>query len=229
MEIVLVIIMLLVGLSFMLKLTCQPPAGRMVVCLAMALFVGLIWESAAGQSKARISDWLQNPDFMLDMAVLLTVDVFMQISFCIIEARKMSGGSISVTERCTLMLVKWLPGLLMFPTLVALLVEVIFSFPGVDFSLLAWSTAAGVMAIGITFPLLLKYLVPELDLRLELVFMINILIAILGVVATVNGRTAVKGTDSVDWNALAGIVAILAAGSLAGLLIFKRKTSKHIK
>jgi len=63
-------------------------------------------------------------------------------------------------------------------------------------------------------------------------FMINALTAILGVIATVNGRTAVKGTNSVEWDALLGILAILSIGTIAGLLINKRKTSKlisHIK
>ena len=35
--------------------------------------------------------------------------------------------------------------------------------------------------------------------------MVNMLIAALGVVATVNGRTAAAGTNQVEWGALGGV------------------------
>ena len=55
----------------------------------------------------------------------------------------------------------------------------------------------------------LGLLIPEKEIRLELLFMINLLIAALGIVATVNGRTAATGTNHVEWTALAGVFAIL--------------------
>ncbi len=57
----------------------------------------------------------------------------------------------------------------------------------------------------------LCWLVPEKEIRLELLFMVNMLIAALGVVATVNGRTAAAGTNQVEWGALGGVAAIIAA------------------
>lgn len=228
MEIVVIMIMLLVSFSLVLKLTCLPPAGRLAVAALCALFTALSWETAAGQSKTQIADWLQNPELMLDIAVLLTIDVALQIAFCILEAVKVSGEKMGRVANIIRLATLWIPGILIFPTLFALLVEVIFSFPGTDFSVLAWTLAAVVFILAALLPLLMRWAVPELDLRLELIFMVNALIALLGVVATVNGRTAVAGTNSVEWQALAGVAVLLLVGAVAGLLIFKRNNNKRI-
>lgn len=75
-----------------------------------------------------------------------------------------------------------------------------------------------------------KWLLPEPDIRLELMFMINLLIAALGIVATVNGRTAAVGTNDVDWYALSAVFGLLAVGCAAGIVlnrfIIKRKINK---
>lgn len=226
MEIVIIIIMLLVGFSFLLKLTYLPAWGRLLVCLICALAVGLSWNLATGQSKTQIAAWLQDPELMLDMAVLLTIDVFIQLTFCIISGKQLFGERLSKSEKTIRIVMLWIPGILIFPTLFALLVEVIFSFPGMDFSVIAWSLAAAIFSIGASVPCLLRLIIPEKDLRLELIFMINALIALLGVIATVNGRTAVAGVSSVDWPTLAGVSAVLIVGTTCGFLIFKRKQNK---
>lgn len=228
MEVVVIIIMMLVCLSLLLKLTCLPSWGILVVCIILAFFVGLSWEEAAGQSKTRISDWLQNPDLMLDIAVLLTVDILIQISFCILNAGSIAGESLSKMQKFLRAATLWFPGILIFPTIFALLVEVIFTFTGVDFITLAWSLAALILIVGVAAPLFIRWLIPETDLRLELIFMINALIALLGVVATVNGRTAVAGTNSVRWQALLAVIIILLSGAALGLIIFNHKLKNQL-
>lgn len=228
MEIVIVIIMLLVGFNFVLKLTYHGIIGKILLCAIAAAFIGLMWDVAVSQSKVQISDWLNQPELMLDTSVLLTVDVFFQITFCIMMAKKLSDEKLSKVESVILPVSLWFPGILIFPTLFSLLVEIIFAFPGSDFATLAWTTA-GCVFVGV--PLLtygIKWLLPESDLRLELMFMINALTAILGVIATVNGRTAVRGTNTVEWDALASVFGLLIIGAIAGLIINKRVTNKLI-
>lgn len=226
MELVVIIIMFMVGFSFLLKLTALPLYGRVAVCLVMALFVAFSWPQAAGQSKTQIAGWLGDPQLMLDMAVLLTVDVFIQISFCIVHARCISGDALSRTDSVLDAVTLWFPGILIFVALFAALVEVLFAMPGVDFPVVAWSLALGVLAVGVSVPSALRWLVPEKDLRLELIFMINAIIAMLGVVATVNGRTAVTGTNSVEWQPLVGFLLVLLLAAFAGFVLFRRKQKK---
>lgn len=229
MEIVVIIIMLMVGFNFVLKLTYHRLTGVLVTCAVAALFIILVQGDATGQSKTQISDWLNRPELMLDTSVVLTADVFFQVTFCIMMAKRLAGETLSRIGRIILAVTFWLPGLLIFPTLFAMLVEVIFSFPGADFTTITWCTAAAVMAGA---PLLcygVKLGLPEKDLRLELMFVVNAITAILGVLATVNGRTAVKGTNTVEWGALAGVLLILAAGAAIGFLIYKRRNAKIIE
>lgn len=224
--------MLLVGFNLMLKLTFLSIYGRMIVPIVCALFIGLVWETAAGQSKTQIADWLQTPELMLDMAVILTVDVFTQVAFCILEARFISDERLTKFENLSRLVTLWLPGILIFPTLFALLVEIIFSTPGMDFAGIAWILAVTVLATGISLPFLIKRVIPETNLRLELIFMVNAMIALLGIVASVNGQTAVTGTNHIEWQALFGVGALLLLSAIAGFFIFKRKNNiklPHIK
>ena len=78
---------------------------------------------------------------------------------------------------------------------------------------------------------LIRWLLPEEDLRLELFFLTNALVAILGIIATVNGRTAVEGVGVVDWSALTGCVVLFLVGAIAGCMVYviKRKLTFKLR
>lgn len=229
MEIVVIIIMLMVGFNFVLKLTYHRLTGILVTCAVASLFIILVQGEATEQSKTQITDWLNQPELMLDTSVILTVDVFFQVTFCIMTAKLVAGERLTRIENIILLVTLWFPGLLIFPVLFAMLVEIIFSFTGTDFTTLAWCTAGIVMVLTPATCYAVRYILPEKDLRLELMFVINALTAILGVIATVNGRTAVKGTNTVEWTALTGVLLILAAGTAAGFLINRHRNAKAIE
>lgn len=219
--------MLTVGFSFLLKLTFHKPIGQVALSLVAAIFVIATTEAATTQSKTQIADWLAQPALMLDTSVWLTIDVAFQICFCILSAKNLSV-KLSRSESTVRQLCLWFPGLLIFPTLFAAQTELIFTMTGVDFNLTGRCLAAAI-AIGLPLAALgCKYLLPESDIRLELIFMVNLLTAALGIVATVNGQTAAVGIDSVEWSALAGVVAIIVAGAVAGLFLNKYITNKQI-
>ncbi len=229
MELVVIIIMLMVGFSLLLKLTYLPIWGRLLICALLACFVGASWTFAVNQSKTQIASWIQNPELMLDMAVLLTIDAFLQITFCVTSAERIVGEKMSKSGKITRGITLWIPGILIFPVLLAVLVEVIFSFPGIDFKAIAWSLAGATLLIGVAMPWLIKWVLPENDLRLELIFMVNAMICLLGVIATVNGRTAVAGVNSVDCFTLGAVLVLFIIGAALGYILFKRKQNKLIK
>lgn len=220
------IIMLLVIVSFTIKLTYHKPLGRVALCLAAAAVPALASDLAAGQSRTLIADRLSRPELMLDLSVWLTVDVALLICFCILMARRMTGAEQGRKESAALSLTLWFPGLLIFPVLFALLVETVFAMPGTDFGVIGYGMAAGVLVILPALACLLELLLPESDIRLELLFLVSLLTAALGIVATVNGRTAATGNNSVEWDALAGVVGILLVGFVAGMIINRYKQSK---
>ena len=223
METVVLVMMIVVCFNYLLKQTWRKPfyvAFSAVVC---ALLVGLAWPWAIEQSKNQIAGWLADSALMLDLAVLLTLEVALQMTFCVVAAHIHTAGRVKPSVVWIYRLLRWFPGLLVFPVLFSLLVAAIFALPGISFPLTAWSLAA---TVAVAIPLgrwALKHLLPEKEIRLELLFLTNALIAILGIIATVNGRTAVAGITSVDWPSLGGVMAFVAAGLLLGMAAFRIK------
>lgn len=229
METVVFVLMILVCFSFMLKQTYRKNRSVAVIAVVCALFTGLMWPYAIEQSKTQIADWLADTALMLDTAVLLTLEVILQMTFCMLAAHVQTSGPL---RKCTLWMyraLRWFPGILIFPVLFSALVALIFAFPGVSFSLLSWSMAAGILILIPAGTWLLRRVMPEKDVRLELLFLVNALIAVLGVVATVNGRTAVAGISGADWSALAALVVIIVLGALAGFVAYRIKLKKKAK
>ena len=223
MESVVLVMMIVVCFNYLLKQTWRKPLFVALSTVVCALFVGLAWPWAIEQSKNQIADWLADSALMLDMAVLLTLEVALQMTFCVVAAHIHTAGRVKTSIVRIYRLLRWFPGLLVFPVLFSLLVAAIFALPGISFPLTAWSLAA---IVAVAIPLgrwALKHLLPEKEIRLELLFLTNALIAILGIIATVNGRTAVAGITSVDWPSLGGVMAFVAAGLLLGMAVFRIK------
>ena len=229
METVVFVLMILVCFSFMLKQTYRKNRSVAVIAVVCALFTGLMWPYAIEQSKTQIADWLADTALMLDTAVLLTLEVILQMTFCMLAAHVQTSGPLRKRTLWMYRALRWFPGILIFPVLFSALVALIFAFPGVSFSLLSWSMAVGILILIPAGTWLLRCVMPEKDVRLELLFLVNALIAVLGVVATVNGRTAVAGISGADWSALAALVVIIVLGALAGFVAYRIKLKKKAK
>ena len=187
METIVILIMLLVGLSFLLKLTFMKPAAAVAEAVILAAAAVMMTDVAAMQSKTQIAGWLRSPELMLDVAVILTIDVAVQIAFCFAADSK----SRRLSERILRPALLYFPGLLIFPTMFYLLTAMLFSFTGADFSTIGYGLGAVIAVASPTLALGLKALLPDRFSRLELIFYLNCIVAMLGVVATVNGRPQV--------------------------------------
>ena len=229
METVVLVMMILVCFNYMLKQTYRKIYSVLLSAAVCALFVGLMWPYAIEQSKSQISDWLADSSLMLDIAVILTLEVAIQMSFCILSAHIQTSGKVKPITIWVYRILRWFPGVLIFPVLFSLLVSAIFALPGMSFSLVAWILAAIVFVVIPLGCWVIKWLLPEKEIRLELLFLANALIAILGVIATVNGQTAVAGISEVDWSALGGIVVLLIFGLAAGIIAYRIKLKRIIK
>ena len=64
----------------------------------------------------------------------------------------------------------------------------------------------------------LRAILPESDLRLEILFLSNVLVALVGIVATVNGETQNAPVNTVDTASLIGFVVLLFIGGVIGFM-----------
>lgn len=228
MNTVVLALMLLTAFNFLLKQTFWKIAAMIVIAVTCALFAGLTWPYAVEQSKTQIADWLGNTALMLDTSVILTIEISLQMAYAMLAVHVANDYPVKKHTLLTYRILRWFPGLLIFPVLFSGLVYLVFAFPGYSFPTVAWSYAALVL-IGIpTGRRLLLCLLPEKDIRLELFFLSNALVAILGIVATVNGRTSVAGVSDVSWEALTGTLLIATAGTGIGLIWRKLKKRTNV-
>lgn len=226
MEAVVSVLMIVVCFNFMLKQTYRKLRSVVVISVVAALFVGLMWPYAIEQSKTQIADWLADTQLMLDVSVILTIEVALQMSFCMLAVHVMTAGRLRRRTIWVYRLLRWFPGVLIFPVLFHALVSLIFAMPGVSFPLIAWCLAAAVLVLIPAGAWAIHWLLPEKELRLEILFLTNALTAILGIIATVNGRTAVAGISNIDWSALAALAVLVALGGTGGLIAYKYKRKR---
>ncbi len=221
METLLVVMMVIVCFSFVLKQTFHGVKEVMVMAVVLAFFVGMAWTFAIEQSKTQIAAWMSDAKLMLDMAVLMSVDISLTIFFCVVHVDIKTAEKVSKLKYYTYIFLKYFPGLLIFPVLFAVLVSLIFFFPGASFQLIAWGLA---VAVFFMMPLMtygLRWLLPERAIRLEMLFLVDVLLALMGVVGTVNGGTAVEGISGVDVKALLAVIGMVLLGMAVGYVYYR--------
>ena len=226
METVVKLAMVLVSLSFVLKLTGYKLRQLLLMALLCALFVGFSWRFAAEQSKTAIASWLSDRELMQDIAVLMTLDVALQMAYCLMAVNLMNSGPLKRRTILVYKLLRLFPGIMVFLVLFSLLVSCVFAFPGVSFSLISWCMAAAVLVLLPLAVLGVRKLLPEKEIRLELLFLSNALTAALGVIATVNGTTASESVDSVDYPATIAVIGIVLLGAALGFLLNRLKAGR---
>ena len=243
MEAVVLVMILLVCFNFVLKQTYRKPWAVLVAAAVCALFVAFAWPYAIEQSKSQLHDWLNNPQLMLDTAVVLFIEVAIQMAYCIMAPSQPSPRGRGCRPNSSLTtntphgfsspwgevgrgFLRWFPGVLIFPVLFHIETMCMFTFTGTDFKVIAYTLAALVLVAIPALVYAIRWLIPEKELRLEIFFLSNALIAILGIIATVNGRTAVAGISEVNWPALAGMACITLGFATLGLIIYRIKISR---
>ena len=226
METVVKLAMVLVSLSFVLKLTGYKLRQLLLMALLCALFVGFSWQFAAEQSRTAIASWLSDRELMQDIAVLMTLDVALQMAYCLMAVNLMNSGPLKRRTILVYKLLRLFPGIMVFLVLFSLLVSCVFAFPGVSFPLISWCMAAAVLVLLPLAVLGVRKLLPEKEIRLELLFLSNALTAALGVIATVNGTTASESVDSVDYPATIAVIGIVLLCAALGFLLYRLKAGR---
>lgn len=209
MESVVIIIMILVCFNYLLKQTFWNNLAVGIGTVILVLFILFTWEYSIEQSRTQIADWLSDTALMRDVSVIITFDVIVQMSYTLLAIHVYNDYPVERRTIYVYRILKFFPTVLIFPTIFSVLTALIFLFPGTEFSTIAYVFAA---IVAVFVPITSKYVIlsvlPEKELRLELLFVTNALIMILGVVATVNGRTSAIGSNTIDLYSLLGTIGI---------------------
>ena len=226
MKTVIVVIMIFVCINCILKQTYRKYYMVFLSSAVYALFVGLMWPFAIEQSASNISHWLSDTALMLNIAVILTLSVIVQMAFCFLHVQVHTTNKVKPLYTRVYRILLWAPDLLIFPVLFYILVTAIFLHSGVSFQLVAWLLAAIIFIVIPVATFVVKLILPESSIRIEILFLSNAFIAVLGIIASVNGKTAVTGVSFVNWISLAAICMFAVIGLVCGLTLYKIKKIK---
>jgi hypothetical protein len=107
------------------------------------------------------------------------------------------------------------------------LAQLFYALPGVSFNTISYGLA---IAVFIFFPLLswgFTKLLPEEDLRLEILFIVNLIVCMIGLITTVNGETAYAPVEQAfNIKAILFAVALFLVLFIIGFLWNKYKKIK---
>lgn len=213
MEYIVLVLIMFIVFNSLLKLSFLTWWQSALFSVLSAAFIIAVSPFASGQSKTQLAAWLQNPQIMQNVAVLITLESVVVFAFAFMQLRHVLGTRV----KSYLMLpLKLYPGFLIFPVLFYLLAQLFFALPGTNFTTTTYVLAGGVFVF---IPLLswgLTKLVPEEELRLEVLFIVNLFVCIIGLITTVNGETAYAAVEQpLNVKALSiaiGIFSVLFAG-----------------
>lgn len=211
MEQIILILMLFIAINCTFKLSLWRWWQVGIYGLTIAIFAILAYPYAIQQSKTQIADYLQNKEALQNMAVIITLESAVCFGFCVTYLRGLYGKKNPWWAK----LLWWYPSLLLFPVVFYCLTEAIFTFVGIPFTTIAYVVAAAAFVTILVLSSVVKYLVPEKDLRLEIHFLVSLFVCILGLLTTVNGETVYAAVDEpFNWNA-----AVLALSLFVALFV----------
>ncbi|MDR2475028.1 MAG: hypothetical protein LBD45_04140 [Bacteroidales bacterium] len=223
MQYILQILILFILTGSLLKVSFWKFWQTAVFGLLSAGFVVLTCQWAILQSKTQLADFLGNTTIMQNAAVLITLESVLGIAFCFSQLRAMFGVQ---KAKWWKRLLNGYPCLLLFPVLFYLQTQLIFALPGVDFMVLSYTLAAMVWVVLPLGARGIAYLIPEKELRMEVFFLVNLFVCILGLIATVNGNviySAVKGSDKASIAHILPILAVCIVFFIVGIIVNKMK------
>jgi len=185
MEILVHILILFILIGTMIKLSFNTWWQTVIVSFVFALFIVLTYPYAIQQSKTQFEQYLNDTSIMQNIAVFVTLDSALMISFAFMALRELFGKKV---KPWLMHILRWFPGLLMFPVLFYLLTQTVFRFSGIDFQTIAYLLAALVLIAPPLMAMVFTWLMPDDEMRYELHFIVTIFVAIIGLLTTVNGN-----------------------------------------
>lgn len=188
METVIQILMLFIVVGAAFKLSFASRTQTLIYALCCALFLIGTYGYSIEQTKDGIQAYVTDKALREQAAILTTVESLLFIAFCFLslapsgndERGKWRGSALAYR------LLRFYPCLMLLPVLFYLQTTLIFSLPGIDFSLISYALA-GATLVGI--PLLtwgVRTLLPERELRLEVCFLVSLFVFVCGVITTVD-------------------------------------------
>lgn len=216
MEIIINILLISVFINTILKISFWDFKFQLIVGVLVGGFVLLTYDIATEQSKTQIDQWLENSDILGNMAVLITIEAMLYMSFCFLSLKDIYEKQ----KGWVFIILRLYSGVLIFPVSLYIFTQSVFYFTGVDFFSLAMimSFIMALLVVGFSFGV--KKLLPEREMRLEMLFIVSLIVTTLGLISTTNGKMMYPAkNEAVDLPMLGVTFVLFGAFFVVGYLI----------
>lgn len=188
METIIQILMLFIMVSALFKLSFSSRTETIIYAIVCAAFLISTYSYSIEQTKDGIQAYVTDKSLREQAAILTTIESLLFIAFCFHSLAPLTAESEGRGwgPRLGYRLLRLYPSLMLLPVLFYLQTTLIFSLPGIEFTLISY-TLAGVALVGI--PLLtwgVRSLLPDRELRLEVCFLVSLFVFVCGIITTVD-------------------------------------------
>lgn len=181
------ILQVLIGCAFALKLTFLTKRARGIMVFLCMLFTvcSIFW--TVDIPLVALRNWLGDAHNMQNVAVCIVLDVSLQWAFCFLTVHVRYSGIVSRPCDLAYRVLRAFPGILFFGVVFLSQVELLSLLPGHSFWGIACVQALLVFLFLVLFNSIWERMFPQLESRLEILFLLEVLLVILGITATTCG------------------------------------------
>lgn len=183
MEDLIPILALLAALSFLLKIGFYPRYCTLAAALGCSAFVWFVTPWLTDMSKTAVTELVTSRPLLLNLSVCAVIEAVIMIAFCFNSFSADSSRHKTFSKVTTLCL-KAYPGLLVGGAIGYAVMISLFAFPGIDFDTLSLIAAVATFPIIYCGAWLLRRLFGRESTRMEMLFLTNLFIVILCIIAT---------------------------------------------
>ncbi|MFK8302508.1 hypothetical protein ACI75Y_06320 [Capnocytophaga stomatis] len=184
MEILISVLLVSIAINTVLKISFWKIKYRLLFSVLVGLFVLYVYPMATEQSQTELKWWLEDKHILGTIAVMVTIESMLYVGFCFLSLK-----DLYVPQKSKKFLIlKAYSGLLIFPMSLYIATQSMFYFTGTDFLTIAIFVALGLFAGIFAMSYFVRWLLPEKDIRLEMLFLVSLLVTALGLISTANGN-----------------------------------------
>lgn len=218
MQIIFNILMMFIFINMLIKLSFWKLWHTICFMVILIAYIWAIYPLATEQSQVTIQQAIESPEILSNITVLVTIESAICLIFSITYLKNIFNKKHKFWDK----VLHFFPSLLVFPVIFYLLTQTIFYFSGVDFSIITIFFSILSAITIVVFPTLLQSFLPEKDLRLEIHLICSLIITILGLISTNNGKLIyVPKTENINFVALSSTFLLFFVFFIVGFLVNK--------
>lgn len=161
--------------------------------LMYAIYVVLIYPYCTEQTKPGIEAYLSVRELRENLAIIISVEACLWITYCFL---RLSMREMTAKKRLFMCFIQYLPSPLLLLALFYGQTSLMLSLTGASFAGISYALAIGVFVLVPLFSWIFYRLLPEKELRLEVLFLLSLFVFVLGLITTVEGSIYAPPMDT---------------------------------